>query len=86
MKKATVTIGGPVGLHARPAADFVRAAEQFRSEVWVIKDGMRVNGKSILALLTLAAERGSSVVLEADGSDEGEAVVALKVKLESNDT
>ena len=86
LKSAMVTIGGPVGLHARPAADFVRSAERFRSEIRVVKDGRRVNGKSILALLTLAAERGSVVQLEVEGSDEAEALATLKEKLEVNDS
>ena len=85
MTRAKITIGGSVGLHARPAASFVRASEQFSSEVRLVKDGMRVNGKSILAILTLAAERGSEVVLEVDGDDEHEAMDVLKVKLENTD-
>ena len=86
MMKAKVIIGGPVGLHARPAADFVRAAERFESEIRLIKDGVRVNGKSILAILTLAAEKGSEVALEVEGKDEHEAFHVLKAKLEANDT
>jgi phosphotransferase system HPr (HPr) family protein len=80
-----VMVGGSVGLHARPAASFVRAAEQFSSEVRLVKDGMRVNGKSILAILTLAAERGTEVMLEVDGEDESEAVGILRAKLENTD-
>jgi phosphocarrier protein len=83
--KVKVTVGGSVGLHARPAASFVRASEQFSSEVRLVKDGMRVNGKSILAILTLAAERGSEVVLEVDGEDEHEAMALLRGKLENTD-
>jgi len=85
MTSAKVRIGGSVGLHARPAASFVRAAERFSSDVRLVKDGMRVNAKSILAILTLAAERGSEVVLEVDGADETEAIEVLKRKLIDTD-
>lgn len=78
-------LGGKVGLHARPAADFVREAEKYRSDVRVTKDGMSANGKSILALLTLAAESGSELVLEVDGPDEEQALDVLKTKLEHGD-
>jgi phosphocarrier protein len=82
MMKAKVVIGGVVGLHARPASDFVRLAERYSSEIRLVKDGMRVNGKSILAILTLAASKGSVVVLEVQGEDERDAFELLKQKLE----
>lgn len=82
MTRVEIVIKNKIGLHARPAAQFVKIAEGFSSEIWVTKDGMRVNGKSILSLLTLAAEEGSSLVLEADGSDETEALHALRKILE----
>jgi phosphocarrier protein HPr len=85
MLKAKVVIGGVVGLHARPASDFVRVSERFSSEIRLVKDGMRVNGKSILALLTLAAAKGSVVVLEVHGEDERDAFEQLKQKLETLD-
>ncbi len=85
MIRAKVVIGGTVGLHARPAAAFVREAEKFASDVRLTKDGMRVNAKSILALLTLAAESGSEVLLEVSGSDEEQAFAVLKARLESSD-
>lgn len=75
-------VGGAVGLHARPAAELVRTAERFRSRIRLAKDGVWVNGKSILAILTLAAERGSEIEIEADGVDEQEALAALKSKVE----
>lgn len=74
-----------IGLHARPAAFFVKRAETFKSEIWVMKDGIRVNGKSILSLLTLAAEQGSKLILEADGPDEDEALTALVEILEGEE-
>jgi phosphotransferase system HPr (HPr) family protein len=60
----------------------VKIAEGYTSEIWVTKDGMRVNGKSILSLLTLAAEEGSVLLLEADGPDEDEALESLRKILE----
>ena len=85
MMKGKVTVGGVVGLHARPASDFVQVAERYSSEIRLVKDGMRVNGKSILAILTLAASKGSIVGLEVHGEDEREAFEALKLKLETLD-
>jgi phosphocarrier protein len=85
MLKAKVVIGGVVGLHARPASDFVRLSERYSSEIRLTKDGMRVNGKSILAILTLAASKGSVVVLEVNGEDERDAFELLKLKLETLD-
>jgi phosphocarrier protein HPr len=70
-------IVNPLGLHARPAAQLVRVASGFQSEIELVKDGMAVNGKSIMGVMMLAAECGSSVVLRADGPDEGDAVAAL---------
>lgn len=86
MISGKVVIHGEVGLHARPAADFVRHAERFRSKVRISRDGMWVNGKSILAILTLAAERGTELQLEVDGPDEQEAFAILKGKLEQHET
>ena len=85
MISGRAVICGDVGLHARPAADFVRHAERFRSKVRVARDGMWVNGKSILALLTLAAEKGTELQLEVDGPDEQEAFPVLKGRLEQRD-
>lgn len=85
MLRGTVTITKEVGLHARPAADFVREAERFLSAVRLAKDGMWVNGKSILAILTMAAEKGSEIVIEVDGPDEQQALAALRAKLESSE-
>lgn len=81
----SVVLGGAVGLHARPAAEFVREAGKYRSKVRVGRDGMWVNGKSILALLTLAAETGANLTLEVTGEDEEVAFAVLKAKLERDD-
>jgi phosphotransferase system HPr (HPr) family protein len=86
MIKEEVIVGGPVGLHARPAAEFVKVAERFRSRVRLAKDGIWVNGKSILAILSLAAEKGSVVILEVTGEDEAEAFKTLKAKLTQDES
>lgn len=78
----TIVIKNEVGLHARPAAQFVKVAEKFASKVRLCKDGIWVNGKSVLGILTLAAEKGSQVILEVDGEDEQDALKELKKILE----
>ncbi len=86
MIREEIVIGGPVGLHARPAAEFVKVAERFKSKVRLAKDGIWVNGKSILAILSLAAEKGSAVILEVNGEDEETAFKALKERLSQNES
>ena len=66
-----------LGIHARPAAMFVKTANRFECDVYVEKDGERVNGKSILGLLLLAAARGSTLTIAADGPDAEDAIEAL---------
>ena len=66
------------GLHARPAAQFVKIAGKYISEIKVIKDGLEVNGKSIMGIMMLAAEPGSEIKLLINGEDEKEAFEALK--------
>jgi phosphocarrier protein len=65
------------GLHARPAAKIVRLASSFESEIELVKDGLAVNGKSIMGVMMLAAELGSSIMIRADGPDAELAVEAL---------
>lgn len=72
-----VTVANRLGLHARPAAAFVKLAGKFESEISLIKDSMVVNGKSIMGVMTLAAERGSVLIIRADGDDAAEAAKAL---------
>jgi phosphocarrier protein HPr len=71
------TIQNRLGLHARPAAMFVRVANKHRANIWVHKDGQRVNGKSILGLMTLAAGYGTKVAISAEGTDAEKAVEEL---------
>ena len=77
MIESEVQISNRLGLHARAAARFVHLANRFSSRITVVKDGTRVDGKSILGLLTLAAARGTRLRLSADGDDEREAVEKL---------
>jgi phosphocarrier protein HPr len=70
MMEGSFTIRNQLGLHARPAALFVKRASRFSSSIWVERDGTRVNGKSIMGLLMLACPLGSQIHLVADGSDE----------------
>jgi phosphotransferase system HPr (HPr) family protein len=72
-----VRIINPQGLHARPADLFVKLANRFESVIEVVKDGERVDGKSILAILTLAALQGTELSIEARGRDADEALRAL---------
>ena len=73
----TVTIVNRYGLHARPAAEFVKLAGSFRAEIMVRKDELEVNGKSIMGMMMLAAECGSAITIRALGSDAEAAVDAL---------
>lgn len=70
-------IVNPLGLHARPAAEFVKTASRFKSDIQVSKDGISVNGKSIMGVMMLAAERGSSMNIRAEGEDAEVAMEAL---------
>lgn len=71
-KKLTVT--NKLGLHARPSAKVVQTASQFKSEVFLIKGDMTINAKSMLGVMALAAEYGSTLLLRVEGEDEKEAV------------
>ena len=73
----TFTIVNSLGMHARPAAMVVQTANRFRSEVLFEKDGLQINAKSIMGVLTLAAGKGSSVVVVCEGPDAAEALAAL---------
>lgn len=73
----TVQIVNAAGMHARPAAQLVQLAGTFSSQVLLEKDGLEVNGKSIMGVLMLAAEQGSSLRIRAEGDDADEAVTAL---------
>ena len=77
MVERTVHIVNKNGLHARPAAEIVKTSAKFQSEITLVKEGMEVNGKSIMGVMMLAAECGAALVLRADGVDAEAAVEAL---------
>ena len=72
-----VMIANKFGLHARPAAEFVKTAGRFASEIRVEKDGLEVNGKSIMGVMMLAAEFGATLTIRAHGPDAQQAVDAI---------
>jgi phosphocarrier protein len=77
MIKKRVKIENNSGLHARPAAHLVKIAGKFQSDIKILKDGLEVNGKSIMGVMMLAAEQGSELEFVVDGTDEQEALNAL---------
>ena len=83
MRKADVVIVNKLGLHARPSAKLTQVATQFVSEVWMSRKGRRINAKSIMGVMMLAAAKGSTVTVETDGPDEIEALQALQSLIES---
>lgn len=83
MTSRDVTVVNRLGMHARAAAKFVHLATSFQSRVLVTRDGREMDGKSIMGLLLLAAARGTTVSIAADGPDEGAAVTALTELIEA---
>lgn len=77
MIETKVKITNKHGLHARPAAKLVQLAGKFKSDVTILKDGLEVNGKSIMGVMMLAAEPGSEIILRIKGEDEKKASEAL---------
>jgi phosphocarrier protein len=77
MIERTVRIVNKNGLHARPAAEIVKLASRYQSDITLVRDDLEVNGKSIMGVMMLAAEFGSSLVLRAAGPDAEQAVSAL---------
>ncbi|MEX2240164.1 MAG: HPr family phosphocarrier protein [Burkholderiales bacterium] len=78
MTSAELTIANKLGLHARAAAKLTQIASSFQSEVWLTRNGRRVNAKSIMGVMMLAAGKGASVTVEAEGLDANEAVAAIR--------
>lgn len=78
MAKISLEIINKLGLHARASTKLTQTASQFKSEVWIEKNGRRVNAKSIMGVMMLAAAKGSIVDIEATGPDEEQAVAALQ--------
>jgi phosphocarrier protein len=78
MIKRPITITNKLGLHARASAKLTQLASKFQSAVFIAKNGRRVNAKSIMGVMMLAAAKGSTVELEADGPDEEAAAAAIE--------
>lgn len=83
MVQQTVTVKNKTGLHARPAALFVQAANKFKSEIFIEKEGKKVNAKSIMGVMSLAVSQGTQITISAEGEDEKEAVEKLVELIES---
>ena len=77
MAERETTVGPQEGLHARPAAQFVKTAKQFSSEIVVVKGEKEANAKSSLKIMTLGAKKGDHIVIRAEGDDAEEAVDTL---------
>jgi phosphocarrier protein len=78
MLQQEVEIINRLGLHARASARLTQVAGQFKSEVWVSRNGRRVNAKSIMGVMMLAAAKGARILIETQGADEAEAMQALQ--------
>ena len=87
MIRRDIIIINELGIHARPAAQIVKAASLSKANFWIGKDGQRVNGKSIMGVMMLAAEKGSTVTIEADGEGEKELIdeIVLLIKNKFNE-
>ena len=77
MQQREIEIVNKLGLHARASAKLTQMAGQFTAEVWISRDGRKVNAKSIMGVMMLAAAKGSVVTIETDGPDEAQAMTAL---------
>jgi phosphocarrier protein len=83
MPERTLSIRNKTGLHMRPAEKIVHLASKFQSEVTIVKDGLEVNGKSILGVMMLAAEYGSEITIRADGPDAEKILEALTLLIDN---
>ena len=83
MAERKVTVQNKTGLHARPAALFVQKANQFKSEIHIIKDSKEINAKSIMGVMSLGVGQGTVILIRADGEDAQQAVDALGELVES---
>lgn len=78
MIKESIEIINKLGLHARASTRLTQVASQYVSDIWITRNDRRVNAKSIMGVMVLAAAKGSTIELEANGSDESEAIAALQ--------
>ena len=84
MKEQTITISNRAGIHARPAAVLVQAAKDFKANIYFEKGNDRINAKSIMGILTLAAAYGTKLKIVTEGEDEEQAVLAIVRLFETN--
>jgi phosphocarrier protein len=82
MKKTPITISNRLGLHARASAKLTKLAGSFKSEIFLSRNGRRVNAKSIMGVMMLAAGLGAEIEIETDGPDEDAAMVALRALID----
>jgi phosphocarrier protein HPr len=83
MLQEEISVINKLGLHARPSAKLTQVATQFKSEVWLTKKGRRINGKSIMGVMMLAAGKGTALLVETNGPDEVEAMAAIRTLIGS---
>ncbi|MCX8054190.1 MAG: HPr family phosphocarrier protein [Ignavibacteria bacterium] len=83
MVEKVVKVINRSGIHTRPAASIVKLASKFKSEIFLIRDKFAINGKSIIGVMTLAAEQGSEIKVRAEGPDEQEAIDEIVKLFES---
>jgi phosphocarrier protein HPr len=82
MIEETLTVTNQKGIHTRPAAVLVKTAAKYSSDFTIVKDGMEINGKSIIGVMSLAAEEGADLIIRVEGSDEQDAFQAIKAVFE----
>ncbi len=78
MIETELTVKNRAGIHTRPAASIVKLAARYKSDVFLMKDGFEINAKSIIGVMTLAADQGSNLILRVDGADEAQATADIK--------
>lgn len=83
MTEKEVLVKNRAGLHTRPAAAIVKLASKFKSEIFLVRDKFPINGKSIIGVMTLAAEQGCTLIVRAEGEDEEQAVNEIAVLFDS---
>jgi len=84
MPKTEITVKNKLGIHARPAAQFVKTASQFEAQITVCKDDEEIDGKSIMGLMMLAAGNGTVLEVSAEGSDADDALSAISTLVDNN--
>lgn len=85
MREVTVTLTNPDGLHARPAALFVKHSNKYESDIELIYNGNKINGKSIIGVMSLGVYEGEEITIVAKGIDEEEAIADLQVIINSSE-